>query len=370
MSTYQRPWHLRRCLTSLAAQRGVAGRFEVIVVDDGSRDETPAVVAQTAEEVDYPLSFITHPHNGFQLARCRNSGIRAARAPYLLFTDGDCIFPLDHLRRHLDARRPGVVRSGDCLRLDEALSQRIDESAARSEQFIEGVAGAAARFRRHGLAKAVMHQALRRCDRPKLTGWNIAAWRDQLVRINGFDERFRGWGCEDDDLAARLRASGARIVTALGYTHGYHLWHPIDATAPTQWSGGANVSYLRRRLRLTRCLAGLTQRTLDDAVYLLASDECASFARRAFGEVLARGQSADLELLFWPYGEGFSRSADCRVLVCRAGDRIPRWIRRRAHSTITVAEWDDPFAVRRQLEGLLGLGQGPATASAAQQDAA
>lgn len=371
VSTYQRPWHLRRCLVSLAAQRDVAGQFEVIVVDDGSRDDTPAVVAQTAREVDYRLTFITHPHNGYQLARCRNSGIRAALAPYLLFTDGDCVFPPDHLRGHLDARRPGVVRSGDCLRFDEAASQRIDESSVRSGKFMNSVSREAIKFRRRGLAKARLHRLLLRRDRPKLTGWNIAAWRDQLVRVNGFDERFRGWGCEDDDLAARLRTSGARIATAVGYTHGYHLWHPIDPTAPTTWSGGANVGYLRRTLRLTRCLAGLAPRSLDEAkVRLIATDQRESFARNVVTGSRTPVASPDLELLFWPADEGFSSAADCRVLVCLEGDRVPRSISRRAHATISVAQWTDAAAVRRQLESLLGLGKAPATESTAVRDAA
>lgn len=371
VSTYQRPWHLRRCLLSLAAQRDVVGQFEVIVVDDGSRDDTPTVVAQTAREVDFRLTFITHPHNGFQLARCRNSGIRAAQAPYLLFTDGDCIFPPDHLRRHLDARRPGVVRSGDCYRLDEALSRSIDEPAVRTGKFLASVADEAARFRRRGMRKSLVHRALLRRDRPKLTGWNMAVWRDQLVRINGFDERFRGWGCEDDDLASRLRASGARISTAIGYTHGYHLWHPIDATAPKTWSGGANVSYHLRALRLTRCLAGLAPRSLEQAsVRIVASDALESFARTVMPGVGTLAPSPDLELLFWPCRKRFSSDADCRVLVCRAGDKIPRAIRRRAHAAITVSQWNDAPAIRRQLETLLGLGDAPASTTAIVRDAA
>src|SRR5690606_40861443 len=125
VSTYQRPHHLRRCLESLAAQREVDGKFEVIVVDDGSQDETADVVTKFRHDSGLPVKFSTHPHEGYQLSRCRNAGIRASTAPYLLFTDGDCVFPPDHLRRHLDARRPGMVRVGDCIRLDEAPSSRV-----------------------------------------------------------------------------------------------------------------------------------------------------------------------------------------------------------------------------------------------------
>lgn len=371
VSSYQRPGHLRRCLASLDVQREVTGQFEVIVVDDGSRDETPDVVARTAREVGYRLTYITHPHEGYQLSRCRNSGIRAAQAPYLLFTDGDCLFPPDHLGGHLNARKVGVVRAGDCLRFDQATSEQIDEAKVRSGKYLEGVADASAKFRRRAVAKARFHQIFRRRDRPKLTGWNIAAWRDQLVRVNGFDERYRSWGCEDDDLAARLRVSGARIQTAVGHTHAYHLWHPIDPTAPKTWRDGANVGYHRRQLRLTRCLMGLAPRTLDQAaVRITASDEHAAVARQMFPSARTQSAAPDLEILFWPCGKGFSRDADCRVLVHRAGDQIPRSISRRAHATISIPHWNDAAAARRQLEALLGLSETPMAAAATLRDAA
>ncbi len=91
VSSFERPWHLERCLASIEAQRQVAGRFEVVVTDDGSRDRTLPMVASLIRRVSFPLDYTTHLHNGFQLARCRNEGVAASTAPYLLFVDGDCI---------------------------------------------------------------------------------------------------------------------------------------------------------------------------------------------------------------------------------------------------------------------------------------
>ncbi len=132
LSTYQRPAHLRRSLLSIALQQGVAGRFELVVTDDGSTDETPQVVVEFARSVGFPVHFTTRPHDGFRLSRCRNAGAAASSAPYLLFLDGDCVLPADHVRIHLQRRREGFVMAGDCCRLEEDASHRVDDAAIRS----------------------------------------------------------------------------------------------------------------------------------------------------------------------------------------------------------------------------------------------
>src|SRR4051794_39366024 len=125
VSTYRRPGHLARCLLSIALQRFDHSKIEVIVTDDGSADRTAAVVEQFGQTVDFSVQFVTHRHRGFRLARCRNEGVFCARAPYLLFTDGDCIMPPDHLAEHMARRRPGSAVAGDCLRLPREASDRI-----------------------------------------------------------------------------------------------------------------------------------------------------------------------------------------------------------------------------------------------------
>jgi hypothetical protein len=66
-----------------------------------------------------------------------------------------------------------------------------------------------------------------------------------------------GWGCEDDDLAYRLRKSGVRIVSVLHYTRAYHMWHPTHPTRPEKWGDGPNVARLHNLDRPIQCRAGV-----------------------------------------------------------------------------------------------------------------
>ena len=88
--TFNRATKLRRALLSLAAQATAPGTFEIIVVDDGSEDETAAVVEQARPELHErtPLRYVPVEHGG--PAAARNAGIQQAQSPAILFTDDDC----------------------------------------------------------------------------------------------------------------------------------------------------------------------------------------------------------------------------------------------------------------------------------------
>lgn len=330
VTTYQMPGHLRRVLASIA-QQTVADRLEVIVTDDGSADETPQVVREFARSSGLDVEFVSHPHEGFHLTRCRNDGARVARGDYLLFLDGDCIIPPDHVEHYLQARRAGSVHFGYCCRLERELSERIDEAAIARGDFVRWTPRSELRKLAKMHYKALLYQFLGHRTKPALKGGNIGIWRDGFERLNGFDENFRAWGCEDDDLSYRVRSAGLRVESILGRTRTYHLWHPPAATKPDgKWSEGQNVEYLKRRGRLTCCMNGLRKRSIGDLQVTLtgAPDDgpaAAQFIRQLFGD-LRRGTS-EVELLFYPGGGSFSQSADCRVLVAENPLMVPERLR-------------------------------------------
>jgi predicted glycosyltransferase involved in capsule biosynthesis len=55
---------------------------------------------------------------------------------------------------------------------------------------------------------------------------NLAAWRGDLLAVNGFNEEYEGWGLEDSDLTIRLLHAGLRRKSARFAAPVVHLWHP------------------------------------------------------------------------------------------------------------------------------------------------
>lgn len=259
VSSYQRPFHLLRVLHSIAAQRNVDGMFEVVVTDDGSKDETLEVVERFAVAQNFPVRWTTHEHQTFQLARCRNDGVRESVAPYLLFLDGDCLIPPDHIEAHLSVREPGVAYAGYAHYLDQAASQQIDVGSVISGDFMNLANNKEAKRLAKLHRKSRLYEMIGHPTKPKLFGGNIGIHRSDYERVNGYDEAFEGWGCEDDDLRLRLRQAGMKIRSIGVLTHTYHLWHPKGETTPDQWRYGINVWRIRLKSRSTQCELGLRQ---------------------------------------------------------------------------------------------------------------
>jgi len=343
VSSYQRAWHLERVLASIAVQRNVLDRIELIVTDDGSTDETPQVVDRFARSVSFPVRFLTHQHEGFQLSRIRNDGARLARAEYLLFIDADCALPPDHLEQHLRARRQGFAWSTECYRFDQQTTQRVDLPAVCSGRFLQWIPADQRRTLTFRGYKRLLYQLLHHPTKPRLFGGNFALWRSDYERVNGFDENFRGWGCEDDDLRLRLRRAGIRSGSLLLRTRTVHLWHPPDPSVPARWREGLNVAYMNRPIRLTRCANGLVKRSIDDLRFSLSGRPAdAELLRRFLGERYEQleqpgrnGCRPEIELLVVPGRGRFSGRADCNMLVVFQPVRYLRRLLRQAHVVLT-----------------------------------
>lgn len=339
VSTYRKPRHLALVLESIALQRSPGCRFEVIVGDDGSDDETAAVVDQFSTAAAFPVRFTTAPHDGFRPARSRNRAARLARGRYLLFLDGDCMIPSHHLAAHLARRRAGTVLVGFCARLPRAVSDPLVPGALANISLPALAPGDERRRLRSRHRRAWWHAVTRHRTKPRLAAGDFGVWRQDFELVNGFDERFVGWGQEDDDLGLRLRAAGLRLESILGQTCSLHVWHPPDPSATPRWEDGPNVAYFLRRGRLTRCRHGLVARPRTEISWGLPRDLASAPLRQVVHRMLesaplaADAAPCEIEIVMRPGRETFRRDAECRLVIatdatavepalCRAADQV------------------------------------------------
>jgi GT2 family glycosyltransferase len=250
VSAYERPRHLWFTLLALLRQ---SARFdEVIVADDGSGEEVRSVIEKFAPLCDATLLHVWQKHGDYRLARSRNNAIRAASGEHLIFLDQDCV-PWSHfVSAHASFRQPGVFKVGACVHLDRDRANRLQEEDITSGEFESLLNKEELRKLRKAQRKDDFYAFFRKHAwpikfKPKLRGGNFSIHKADLLKVNGFDENYVGWGQEDDDLGRRLYLAGmtARSVVASAIT--FHLHHPLPADATPRWHEGRNVLYYLRR---------------------------------------------------------------------------------------------------------------------------
>ena len=197
ISTFNRAEALMETLAAFAKQDVPQDSYEVIVVDDGSTDNTWAELE--AISTPYPLRTVRHEDN-HGVSAGRNSGIRLARGRTLIFVSDDVLVSSSFVRQHLESldRMPGYWVVG-------SFRQRDSASASPFGRYLQGLE----RSFESGRKASEIAPGLWEMRWP--TARNLSLPRADLDRIGLFDERFRTT-CEDQDLAKRARDVGIRFA--------------------------------------------------------------------------------------------------------------------------------------------------------------
>ncbi|MEY2169013.1 MULTISPECIES: glycosyltransferase family 2 protein [unclassified Rhodanobacter] len=228
--TYNWPAALERLLASLAVQTRLPD--EVIVADDGSGGETRALVERMARDFPVPLRHVWQEDRGFRAARARNRGIAASRGDYVILLDGDMLLHPQFVADHLMLAERGFFLQGG----------RIKATREESAELLAGGTPVFAPWSRADFHEFDGIKRLYAFRQPQLARWkarsrnggrvmscNMSFWRDDLLRVNGFDERMEGYGAEDRELVARLENAGLRRRALKWAALAVHLWHSSRA---------------------------------------------------------------------------------------------------------------------------------------------
>jgi glycosyltransferase involved in cell wall biosynthesis len=229
VTTYNREDALDAVLSTLSRQsdRG----FEVVIADDGSRPMTAAVVEHWRTRLGVQLSHVWQLNCGFRAAEIRNRAILACRGDYCIFLDGDCIVPPDFVATHRKLAEPGWFVTGNRVLLSAALTEAVLREHLQPETW--GASAWIGQRLRGGVNRlaALLRLPLGPLRKLQARRWrgarscNLAVWRSDLERVDGFDASFTGWGREDSDLLIRLLRCGLRRKDGRFATGVIHLWH-------------------------------------------------------------------------------------------------------------------------------------------------
>jgi len=229
ITTYNKPDYLR--LVIKTALRQTVLPKEIVVADDGSTEESFEVTRELRKETDVPIVHVWQEDKGFRLNRSRNNAIAVASGEYIALLDGDCFIGPHYIEDHAGAARPGFYVAGTRTHL---LAERRDYVLRTGDVRI-GVFTSGTTKRLHSIRSRLLSrltsetgtldEEISPVERRGVAGANLAFWRDDALKVNGFDERFEGYGGDDVEFANRLTRAGIRRYKLEHLAVAYHFAH-------------------------------------------------------------------------------------------------------------------------------------------------
>jgi glycosyltransferase involved in cell wall biosynthesis len=261
ISTYNSVDWLEKVLFGIQVQTYT--NFELIIADDGSGAATKELIARFRADFPVPVVHVWQPDNGFQKTKILNKAILASTTDYLIFTDGDCILREDFIAVHMANRQRGFFLSGGYFKLPLKISQQITQADIRSQncfskKWLIGK-GLKSQFKNIKLTSNKRLALLLNFITPTRATWNghnTSGWKEDLVLINGFDERM-GYGGEDRELGERLVNMGLRSKQIRYTAICIHLSHNQEYVSEEIWALNNSIRRDTRKQRTVRCVYGL-----------------------------------------------------------------------------------------------------------------
>lgn len=262
ITTYNHPRWLEKVVYGFSVQTHQA--FELVIADDGSGPETREVISRLRSETGLSIQHVWHEDRGFRKCRILNKAISKASHDYLVFVDGDGVPHRDFLETHVRLATPGHFLSGGIVRLPMDLSQSITR-----EDIESGRAFDARWLRERGVKRKLRLLTKHRflgaffdaitTTRPTFNGHNASVFKEDVMRVNGFDERMQ-YGGLDRELGERLVNAGIHGIQVRHRAGCIHLDHARGYENEETWRRNREIRQRTRQSRGLRTEYGIEQR--------------------------------------------------------------------------------------------------------------
>lgn len=229
ISTYNSPEKLNLCLKSVQQQDLLPD--EILIADDGSDRRTKQLIDYHRSLMEVPLIHVWHEDKGFRKSLILNKTIAKCTADYIIQVDGDVILHPSFVRDHVDFAKPGSLVRASRIYLNRELTElKLSKDDIKVNYFEKGISNFFSQFRMPFLRKFFeKNYKVNGDEKWEIHGCNMAFWREDAIKVNGYNEDFVGWGPEDKEFVARLLNLGLEKRFLKFGAIVYHLWHKLNS---------------------------------------------------------------------------------------------------------------------------------------------
>lgn len=236
ISTYNQPEFLELTLKSFASQRHINyNNCEIIVADDGSKISTKELINDVQINFPCKILHVWHPDDGFRKSSILNKAVIASSGDYLLFVDGDCVVSVDFIANQIKLAEKKYFVAGNRVLLSKIFTERVvndkldlQKIPSLSWLFLALSKKTNKLFHWVRLSPTGLWRKLRNNNWRYPKGCNVAVWKEDYIKVNGYEETYTGWGHEDADFFIRLLHSDVRVKDGRFSVPVYHLWHKLN----------------------------------------------------------------------------------------------------------------------------------------------
>lgn len=219
--TYNWPNALELLLLSIKNQSVLPN--EVIIADDGSKSETTELIKKFQLDFPVPLLHIWHEDNGNRKPTIMNKAISKSNFEYIIEIDGDIIMHKHFIKDHLNFAKKGQYLFGSRVNIQKEILQSIFKNKTINFSFFSK--GIKKRLRAVRMPFFMCFEKEHNQISKKLRGCNMSFWKEDFIKINGFNESLVGWGVDDSEMIQRLHNIGI-VGKRLKHTGiAYHIYH-------------------------------------------------------------------------------------------------------------------------------------------------
>lgn len=235
VAVYNRLNYARNILKCLLNQ--TKGIYELIFVDDGSQENLFENIEDLIPFCKFKIKHVYQKDLGFRLSRSRNNGVRNCEGDYLIFLDQDVIFSEDFIESIYNAREKRVIVYTQALISTEEekkkIQNKIEENIDFDKIYLE-IRKEEKKKVKKKIFKAKLYKILHflklRTRGGKMTGLMFSLYKEDFININGFDEKYKAYGYEDDDFCNRFFKYGKGTKAIELNMYPIHMYHYFDPT--------------------------------------------------------------------------------------------------------------------------------------------